>query len=121
LIPVKLKLKNFLSYGKDGPPLDITQFHVACLSGANGQGKSALLDAITWSIWGEGRKASQERKADYSLLRMGQEDMQVEFVFDLEGDRYRITRNFAHVGKTSKAGLEFQVYDQKKNKYISLT
>ena len=121
MIPIKLKLKNFLSYGEDVPSLDFTQFHVACLSGANGQGKSALLDAITWSVWGEGRKASQERKADYSLLRMGQEDMQVEFVFDLEGDRYRVIRTFSHVGKTSKAGLEFQVYNQKKNKYISLT
>ncbi|GAH14944.1 unnamed protein product, partial [marine sediment metagenome] len=78
MIPIKLNLKNFLSYGENVPPLDFTQFHVACLSGHNGQGKSALLDAITWSVWGEGRKASQERKADYSLLRMGQEDMQVE-------------------------------------------
>ncbi|GAH31431.1 unnamed protein product, partial [marine sediment metagenome] len=64
MIPVKLNLKNFLSYGEEVPPLDFTQFHIACLSGANGQGKSALLDALTWSIWGEGRKGSQEKKAD---------------------------------------------------------
>jgi len=121
MIPVKLTPKNFLSYGQDVPALDFTQFHVACLSGANGQGKSALLDALTWSIWGEGRKGSQERKADSSLLRMGQEDMQVEFVFDLEGDKYRIIRTFAQSGKSSKAGLEFQIYDKKKNEYISLT
>ena len=113
MIPIKLNLKNFLSYGDNVPPLDFTQFHVACLSGHNGQGKSALLDAVTWSVWGEGRKASQERKADYSLLRMGQEDMQVEFVFDLEEDRYRIIRTFAQHGKNSKSGLEFQVYNQK--------
>jgi len=121
LIPVKLNLKNFLSYGKDVPPLDFTQFHVACLSGANGQGKSALLDALTWSVWGEGRKGSQEKKADNSLLRTGQEDMQVEFIFDLEGDRYRVIRSFFHAGKSSRASLEFQVYDQKENKYVSLT
>jgi len=121
LIPVKLNLKNFLSYGRDVPPLDFTQFHVACLSGANGQGKSALLDALTWSVWGEGRKGSQEKKADNSLLRMGQEEMQVEFIFDLEGDRYRVTRSFSHAGKTSRASLEFQVYDRRENKYVSLT
>ncbi len=121
MIPVKLTPKNFLSYGEDVPALDFTQFHVACLSGANGQGKSALLDALTWSIWGEGRKGSQERKADSSLLRMGQEDMKVEFVFDLEGDRYRIIRTFSQSGKNSKAGLEFQIYDHKKNEYVSLT
>jgi exonuclease SbcC len=121
LIPVKLALKNFLSYGEDVPPLDFTQFHIACLSGNNGQGKSALLDALTWAVWGEGRKASQEKKADNSLLRIGQKDMQVEFVFDLEGDRYRIIRTFSLVKKSSRSGLEFQVFNQEDNEYISLT
>jgi len=121
LIPVKLALKNFLSYGEDVPPLDFTQFHIACLSGNNGQGKSALLDALTWAVWGEGRKASQEKKADSSLLRIGQKDMQVEFVFDLEGDRYRIIRNYSLAGKSSRSGLEFQVFNQEDNEYISLT
>jgi len=121
MIPVKLTPKNFLSYGEDVPALDFTQFHVACLSGANGQGKSALLDALTWSLWGEARKGSQERKADSGLLRTGKEDMQVEFVFDLEGERYRIIRTFAQSGKSSKAGLEFQIYDKTKNEYVSLS
>jgi len=121
LIPVKLALKNFLSYGEDVPPLDFTQFHIACLSGNNGQGKSALLDALTWAVWGEGRKASQEKKADNSLLRIGQKDMQVEFIFDLEGDRYRIIRTFSLVKKSSRSGLEFQVFNQENNEYVSLT
>lgn len=122
MIPVKLALKNFLSYGEDVPPLDFTQFHIACLSGKNGKGKSALLDALTWAVWGEGRKASQEKKADNSLLRIGQKDMQVEFVFDLEGDRYRIIRNYSITGKSSRSGLEFQVREQKENnEYVSLT
>ena len=121
MIPVKLALKNFLSYGEDVPPLDFTQFHIACLSGNNGQGKSALLDALTWAVWGEGRKASQEKKADHSLLRIGQKDMQVEFVFDLEGDRYRIIRTFSIATKSSRSGLEFQVFNQEDNQYISLT
>lgn len=121
MIPVKLALKNFLSYGEDVPPLDFTQFHIACLSGNNGQGKSALLDALTWAVWGEGRKASQEKKADNSLLRIGQKDMQVEFVFDLEGDRYRIIRTFSLIKKGSRSGLEFQVFSEEDNDYISLT
>jgi len=121
LIPVKLALKNFLSYGEDVPPLDFTQFHIACLSGNNGQGKSALLDALTWAVWGEGRKSSREKKADSSLLRIGQKDMQVEFVFDLEGDRYSIIRNYSLAQKSSLTSLEFQVFSQEDNKYISLT
>ena len=114
-------MKNFLSYGEDVPPLDFEQFHIACLSGNNGQGKSALLDALTWAVWGEGRKASQEKKADNSLLRIGQKDMQVEFVFDLEGDRYRIIRTFSLAQKGSRSGLEFQVFNQEDKEYVSLT
>ncbi len=121
MIPVKLALKNFLSYGEDVLPLDFTQFHIACLSGNNGQGKSALLDALTWAVWGEGRKSSREKKADSSLLRIGQKDMQVEFVFDLEGDRYRIIRTFSLRQKSSRPSLEFQIFSQEDNGYISLT
>ncbi|MCK4308483.1 MAG: SMC family ATPase, partial [Candidatus Atribacteria bacterium] len=121
MIPVKLTLKNFLSYGEDVPPLDFTQFHIACLSGNNGQGKSALLDALTWVVWGEGRKSSREKKADNSLLRIGQKDMQVEFIFDLEGDRYCVIRSFSLAKKNPRSSLEFQVFNQEDNKYVSLT
>ena len=31
------------------------------------------------------------------------------------------SRSFSHAGKSSRASLEFQVYDQKENKYVSLT
>jgi exonuclease SbcC len=47
--------------------------------------------------------------------------MQVEFVFDLEGDRYRIIRTFSLVKKSFRSSLEFQVFNQEDNEYISLT
>ena len=70
MIPRSLSLHNFLSYGENVPTLDFSQFHVACLSGDNGHGKSAMLDAITYALWGELRKAQQERKHDDDLLRI---------------------------------------------------
>ncbi len=111
MVPVSLKLRNFLSYGTQTEPLDFEQFHVACLSGGNGQGKSALLDAITWALWGEARKASDARKPDEDLLRVGTREMEVELVFDLDAARYRVVRSFYRTasGKTTRPGLEFQV------------
>src|SRR5580658_5925322 len=44
-----LRLHNFMSYAD--AVLDLTGIDVACLSGQNGAGKSALLDAITWCLW----------------------------------------------------------------------
>ncbi|HEX9952184.1 MAG TPA: AAA family ATPase, partial [Rubricoccaceae bacterium] len=113
MVPVRLRLRNFLSYGENAPALDFDAFHVACLSGGNGQGKSALLDAITWALWGEARKSSDSRKPDEQLLRVGAREMEVDFEFTLGGEHHRIVRRFTQTasGKTSKPGLEFQAGD----------
>ena len=50
MIPLSLRLHNFMSYGEDTPPLDFSHFTTACLTGDNGHGKSTLLDAITWAL-----------------------------------------------------------------------
>ncbi len=121
MIPVKLQMFNFLSYGEEVPPLDFTQFSIACLSGKNGQGKSALLDALTWAIWGEGRKASQDRKADSGLLKIGENQMWVDLTVDLEGERYRIIRKFSKLKNKNHSELELQVFEEKKSAFISLS
>jgi exonuclease SbcC len=52
MIPLKLQIKNFLSFGPDIQTIDFTPYPLICLSGKNGHGKSALLDALTWALWG---------------------------------------------------------------------
>ena len=111
MVPLRLQLRNFLSYGDAAPVLDFSAFHIACLSGGNGQGKSALLDAITWAVWGEARKSSDARKPDEELLRVGSREMSVDLQLALDGEVYRVVRSYSQSasGKTSKPGLEFQV------------
>ncbi|MBT5872182.1 MAG: SMC family ATPase [Candidatus Latescibacteria bacterium] len=120
MIPVSLNLKNFLSYGDDVPTLDFTSLHVVCLSGANGHGKSALLDAITWATWGEARKAAGDRKPDERLLRMGAVEMAVEFVFETDGERYRILRKYRS-DRGGKSSLEFQIYSLEGDGYHTIS
>ncbi|HEX8552705.1 MAG TPA: SMC family ATPase [Abditibacteriaceae bacterium] len=114
MIPITLHLSNFLSYGENLPPLDFTQFHTACLSGNNGNGKSAILDALTWALWGQARNATP------SLLRLGQSEMRVEFVFDLDGERYRVSRGYLK-NKRSSATLELNVLDTDSGLYRAIT
>jgi len=123
MVPVRLELQNFLSYGTHAPALDFDQFDVACLSGKNGQGKSALLDAITWSVWGEARKSSGKRKPDDELIRMGTRHMEVTFTFDVEARRYRVQRTFTRSasGKTTNSELEFQLYEPDQDGFQPLT
>ena len=53
MIPLHLTISGFLSY-REAVELDLTGIDLACISGANGAGKSSLLDAITWVLFGEG-------------------------------------------------------------------
>ncbi len=86
MIPVRLELKNFMSYGEQVNPLEFTGIRLACLSGENGNGKSALLDAITWALWGEARAPADE------LIRLGTDEMRVTLDFEMNGDLYRVIR-----------------------------
>ncbi len=89
MIPIRLELKNFMSYGEATPPLDLTGMHMVCLSGENGHGKSAILDAMTWALWGESRAGKNKHD---ELVRIGADEMSVQFTFAMDGQTYRILR-----------------------------
>jgi len=99
MIPIKLALRNFMCYRDDVPPLYFESFHVACLCGDNGNGKSALLDAITWALWGKTRA-----KSDDDLIHLGEREMEVEFEFAVGQNRYRVLRKRSK-GKLTRSGL----------------
>lgn len=105
MIPVRLSLRNFMCYRDSTEVLDLTGVHLACLSGENGAGKSALLEAITWSLWGKAR----DRVMDDELISMGATEMEVDFEFILNGDAYRVIRKRAMKGKQGQTVLEMQI------------
>ncbi len=105
MIPHKLSLTNFMCYREAA--LDFAGIHVACLGGENGAGKSALLDAITWALWGNSRLGA---RGDDDLIRLGENKMQVEFTFGMGGEVYRVLRR-REAAKYSRTMLDFQVQD----------
>ena len=104
MIPLSLSLRNFLSYGEEVPPLDFTQFHVACLTGGNGHGKSALLDGVTYALWGQARKS----RSDEELCRIGASEMRVDFDFALGEKHFRVIRSWRRT-KRGVPALDLQV------------
>ena len=76
MIPLALNVRNFMSYTDVHEPLSFEGIHVAVLTGDNGHGKSALLDAITWALWGRARARSVDE-----LIHAGASEMEVEFEF----------------------------------------
>jgi DNA repair protein SbcC/Rad50 len=121
MIPLKLELKNFLSYGDTLQTIDFSNHTLICLSGKNGNGKSALLDAITWAVWGQARKIGGTSKADEGLLRLGQTRMMVVLTFMLNNKTYRVRREFAKTHGKPFAALDFEVLDEEGSFFRSLT
>ncbi len=111
MIPIKLTITGFLSY-RDTVELDFTSFDLACISGQNGAGKSSLLDAITWALFG------QARKRDESVINLQSSAAEVALEFAYEGNTYRVQRTLPK-GKTSR--LEFQIQQPGDGKWKALT
>lgn len=109
MIPQFLSLKNFLSY--QVATLDFSGLHIACISGANGAGKSSLLEAITWAVWGMSRAASED-----DVIYGGAKEVKVDFTFQAQSHLYRVLRMRTRGGSGS---LEFQV--QVEGRFKSLT
>jgi exonuclease SbcC len=103
MIPQKLILANFMCYRQ--AELDFAGIHVACLAGENGAGKSSLLDAITWALWGKSRA-----KRDDDLIHLGQDEMTVDLTFELGMQIYRVLRQ-RKTGKRATTLLDFQIRD----------
>lgn len=99
MIPIQLRLRNFLSY-RDAT-LDFRGLHVACVCGANGAGKSSLLEAIAWVVWGQSRATSED-----DVIHMGELESQVDFTFVCHQQTYRIIRTRY---RRRASALEFQV------------
>ena len=116
MVPIRLRLKNFLCYRGEIPPLDFGGIHVACLSGQNGHGKSALLDSITWVLWGKARAR------DDALIYYGADEMRVELEFKARDDRYRVARRRTKPtgrGRSGSSDLQLQIANR--DEYTPIT
>jgi exonuclease SbcC len=117
MIPIRLAVRNFMPYRDNVPPLSFNGIHTACISGDNGNGKSALIDAMTWALWGKTRA-----KSDDDLIHQGQNDMEVEFDFAVGGQAYRIIRKHSRPKRRAASGktlLDFQIASDGSFKSIS--
>ena len=104
MIPLKLRLYHFMCY-REEQSLDFGGIHLACLAGDNGHGKSALLDAMTWALWGRARG-----DRDDELIALGETEMWVELEFGLTGQRYRVWRQRSRKGR-GQSDLHFYVWN----------
>ena len=121
MVPLKIALKNFLSYGQTTQYIDFEPYNLICLSGKNGHGKSALLDALTWVLWGYARKAQSGARADENLVRLGQTQMMVSLEFLCNGQLYRVRRELNISSSKVQTALDFGILDPQTGAIRGLT
>lgn len=87
MIPLNLTIAGFLSY-RQPTNIDFSQFDIACISGANGAGKSTILDAITWALFGKARKEDDSIIHSHPQVKAAE----VQLIFSYENNLYRVQR-----------------------------
>jgi exonuclease SbcC len=94
--PIRLEVKGFTAF-RDGQTIEFGDLDLFAISGPTGSGKSSILDAITYALYGTiervGKQAGQ-------FVSQGQTRMAVCFEFAVDGERWRVTRSTPARGAT---------------------
>ena len=85
----KLRWKNFLSTGNVFTEIDLLASKTNLIIGANGAGKSTILDALTFSLFGK-----PFRKINKPMLvnSINQKDCMVEIEFSIAKNEFKVVR-----------------------------
>jgi exonuclease SbcC len=105
--PIQLTIKNFLSYGEIPQTVDFSEHTIISFIGNNGHGKSAILESITWALWGMARRSQGVTKSDDMIMHTGSTDMSVSLTFQVKQQIYRVQRICQKKHNRLYSGLEF--------------
>ncbi|HWO71473.1 MAG TPA: SMC family ATPase, partial [Actinomycetota bacterium] len=99
--PLRLRVKGFTAF-RDEVELDLSGLDLFAITGPTGSGKSSLLDAMTYALYG---RADRVGRQVGQLISQGQAGMAVELEFAVGDRRYRVARRTSRTGP-SRAVLE---------------
>jgi DNA repair protein SbcC/Rad50 len=92
--PLRLELEGFTSF-KERLVLDFDGLDLFAITGPTGAGKSSLIDALVFALYGQVPRVGREYK---QLVSHGSERLSVGLDFEVGGKRYRVARTARVVG-----------------------
>lgn len=95
--PVLLTMEGFASF-RDRTELDFRQVNYFALVGRTGAGKSTVIDAITFALYGTADRWGRDNAIRYALAPTANQ-AKVSLVFDAGGKRYVIAREVRRSGQ----------------------
>ncbi|WP_448588069.1 SbcC/MukB-like Walker B domain-containing protein [Thermocrinis sp.] len=111
--PIKLELTNFTIF-RGHHSIDFSGLKFFIIQGRTGSGKTSLIDAICYALYGKVPRHGKENLSE-NIISKGTDRMNVFFEFSVRGKRYAVER-FVNKGK---AGV--RLYENGKPKDIKLT
>jgi DNA repair exonuclease SbcCD ATPase subunit len=111
----KIRYRNFLSTGNHFNEIDFTEHRTNLLIGTNGSGKSSLLDALCFSLYG---KAYRKINKNQLINSINEKDCRVEVEFSIGNTEWKIIRgikpNLFEIQKDGKSLDQSAVLEQQK-------
>src|SRR3954471_19017441 len=97
MIPLKLTIKGLYSYQKE-TIIDfnhLTEAGLFGIFGAVGSGKSTILEAISFALYGETERLNKSDKRSYNMMNLRSKSLLIDFIFTCGdcNDRYKFTVN----------------------------
>jgi DNA repair protein SbcC/Rad50 len=92
--PLRLELEGFTSF-KERLVLNFDGLDLFAITGPTGAGKSSLIDALVFALYGQVPRVGREYK---QLVSHGAERLSVSLGFEVGGTRYRVARTARLVG-----------------------
>ena len=100
--PVRLELKGFTAF-REQQEVDFEGLDLFAVSGQTGSGKSSLLDAMTYALFGYVERVGKQVG---QLVSQGQPRMAVSLEFEVGAERFRVTRSTPAARGATKILLE---------------
>lgn len=100
--PIKLDVQGFTSF-RERSVIDFSKLDLFAITGPTGAGKSSLLDAITYALFG---RTSRLGKSGRELISQGTLAMQLTFEFRAGAETYQVYRRVKAAAVTVTARLE---------------
>jgi DNA repair protein SbcC/Rad50 len=94
MIPVKLVLKGLYSYQAE-QVIDFENLinaHLFGIFGSVGSGKSTILEAISYALYGETERLNRQDDRSYNMMNLKSNELWIDFIFRLaSGKQFRFT------------------------------
>lgn len=125
MIPLKLTIEGIYSY-QERQTIDFTELAsngLFGILGGVGSGKSSILEAITYALYGETERLNSRDRRGYNMMNLKSDRLYVEFDFmNHNNNIYRATREIKRNSKDFEVvrPATVQFYEQKDDEWIPM-